>query len=42
MAYNWVFIAGIVSCSAWLILNWVKKCAVLVAEKDSRKLRKAA
>jgi hypothetical protein len=42
MAYNWVFITGIVSCSAWLILNWAKKCAVLVAEKDSRKLRKAA
>ncbi|MBH0180772.1 MAG: hypothetical protein HP490_03595 [Nitrospira sp.] len=42
MAYNWVFIAGIVSCSAWLILNWVRKCAVLVAEKDSRKLRNAA
>ncbi|MBH0192243.1 MAG: hypothetical protein HP492_10940 [Nitrospira sp.] len=40
--YNWVFIAGIVSCSAWLILNWVKKCAVLVAEKDSRKLQKGA
>lgn len=42
VAYNWVFIVGIVSCSAWLILNWVKKCAVLVAEKDSRELRKAA
>jgi hypothetical protein len=40
--YNWVFIAGIVACSVWLIVNWVKKCASLVAETDSRKLRKAA
>jgi len=41
-AYNWVFITGIVTCSAWLIVNWVKKCASLVADSDSRKLRKAA
>ncbi|MDH5253889.1 MAG: hypothetical protein OEW25_11235, partial [Nitrospira sp.] len=41
-AYNWVFITGIVACSAWLIVNWVKKCASLVADSDSRKLRKAA
>ena len=40
--YNWLFIAGIVACSVWLIVNWVKKCASLVAETDSRKLRKAA
>ena len=41
-AYSWIFIAGIVWCSGWLIVNWVKKCASLVAETDSRKLRKAA
>jgi hypothetical protein len=42
MGYNWFFIAAIVSSSAWLIFSWVKKCAPLVEEKDSRKLRKAA
>lgn len=40
--YNWVFIAAIVTDSIWLIFSWVWKCAPLVADMESRKLRKAA
>ena len=42
--YNWFFISTIIASSAWLIVNWVKKCAPLVEEEreDSKKLRKAA
>jgi len=41
-AYNWVFIAGIVAASVWLIMTWVMKCAPQVAAMESRKLRRAA
>jgi hypothetical protein len=40
--YNWVFIAGIVAASVWLIMTWVMKCAPQVAAMESRKLRRAA
>ena len=38
--YNWMFIAGIVATSAWLIVTWVRKCAHQVAEVESRRLSK--
>jgi len=40
--YNWLFIAGIVAASVWLIMTWVMKCAPQVAAMESRKLRRAA
>ncbi|HEY7531856.1 MAG TPA: hypothetical protein VH681_03620 [Nitrospiraceae bacterium] len=40
--YNWVFIAGIIGASVWLIMTWVQKCAPLVASMETRRLRKAA
>ena len=40
--YNWIFIVGIVSASAWLILTWVQKCAPQVTAEESRRLRKQA
>lgn len=40
--YNWTFIAGIVGSAVWLIVTWLRRCAPLVAEAESRKLRKAA
>jgi len=40
--YNWIFIVGIVSTSAWLIFTWVQKCAPQVTAEDSRRLRKQA
>jgi hypothetical protein len=40
--YNWIFIVGIVSTSAWLIFAWVQKCAPQVTAEDSRRLRKQA
>lgn len=40
--YNWFFIAGIVTASAWLIMAWVQKCAPLVAGMESRRMKKVA
>jgi hypothetical protein len=40
--YNWIFIVGIVSISAWLIFTWVQKCAPQVTAEESRRLRKQA
>jgi hypothetical protein len=40
--YNWIFIIGIVSASAWVIFTWVQKCAPQVAATESRRLRKQA
>jgi hypothetical protein len=40
--YNWIFIVGIVSTSAWLIFTWVQKCAPQVTAEESRRLRKQA
>jgi len=40
--YNWMFIAGIVATSAWLIVTWVRKCASQVAAMESRQLKKQA
>lgn len=40
--YNWMFILGIVTTSAWLIVTWVRKCASQVAAVESRRLRKQA
>jgi hypothetical protein len=40
--YNWIFIVGIVSASAWLIFTWVQKCAPQVTAAESRRFRKQA
>jgi MFS family permease len=40
--YNWVFIVGIVGSAAWLVFNWITKCAPLMESADGRKWRKAA
>jgi len=40
--YNWMFIVGIVSASAWLIFTWVQKCAPQVTAAESRRFRKQA
>lgn len=40
--YNWIFIVMIVSNGVWLIINWMKNCAPLVATKETPKVRKAA
>jgi len=40
--YNWIFIVGIVSTSAWLIFTWVQKCVPQVTAEESRRLRKLA
>lgn len=40
--YNWFFIMAILTSSVWLIFNWVRRCAPLVAATDAPKLRKAA
>jgi hypothetical protein len=40
--YNWIFIAAIMSSCAWCILGWVRHCAPLVADIESRKLRRVA
>lgn len=40
--YNWLFIAGIVAASVWLIMTWVMKCAPQLAAMESRRLRRAA
>lgn len=40
--YNWIFIVMIMGNGVWLIINWMKKCAPLIATKETPKVRKAA